>query len=498
MPDRPNILFVISDQLIAALTGAYGHPVVQTPHLNRLAAEGVRFDSAYTPFPLCAPGRACITSGRHASEIGAWDNGALLAADVPSYAHYLSNAGYDTVLSGKMHFVGPDQVHGFHRRLTTDIYPPDFSWVKEEWIRIKETKGDHYEEVMGDRPTYNAGGYTGQAVRVNFWHNALSYDEETQFRAVEYLRAQRGDTPFLLCASFHHPHEPFHPPQAYWDRYADSEIAIPEFPDHLDETYSAMDRWLNAYHGTRRFNLRDPESLRRLRRAYYGLVTYLDDKVGGLLATLEETGLLDNTVVVFTSDHGDMLCEKEMVQKRCFYEWSCRVPLIVRFPDQWQAGSYRRDADLASRPAADLLRVSRCRGELAPRRHQPPADYRGPQRRPPHLRPSPRGGGCALHHGRQGRFKYNYIHGHQPQLFDLESDPGEWNNLAGAAEHAATETHLRELILDRFDSDKMAADNLDSLYRRRLIRDVMYKHDASWNHATTFDPRRGALDQYRL
>ena len=114
MSDRPNILFVISDQLIAALTGAYGHPVVQTPHLNRLAAEGVRFDSAYTPFPLCAPGRACITSGRHASEIGAWDNGALLAADVPSYAHYLSNAGYDTVLSGKMHFVGPDQVHGFH------------------------------------------------------------------------------------------------------------------------------------------------------------------------------------------------------------------------------------------------------------------------------------------------------------------------------------------------------------------------------------------------
>ena len=97
---------------------------------------------------------------------------------------------------------------------------------------------------------------------------------------------------------------------------------------------------------------------------------------------------------------------------------------------------------------------------------------------------------------REGRFKYNYIHGHQPQLFDLESDPGEWNNLAGAAEHAATETRLRGLILDRFDPDKMAADNLDSLYRRRLIRDVMYKHDASWNHATTFDPRRGALDQY--
>ena len=121
--------------------------------------------------------------------------------------------------------------------------------------------------------------------------------------------------------------------------------------------------------------MREPESLRRLRRAYYGLVTYLDDKVGCLLTTLEQTGLLDNTVVVFTSDHGDMLCEKEMVQKRCFYEWSCRVPLLVRFPDQWQAGYRCRDADLTPRPAADLLRISRCRGELAPRWHQPPANH---------------------------------------------------------------------------------------------------------------------------
>ncbi|MBT7099461.1 sulfatase-like hydrolase/transferase, partial [Candidatus Poribacteria bacterium] len=113
MSDQPNILLIVSDQMTAALTGVYGHPVVQTPHLERLAEDGVRFDSAYTPFPLCSPGRACMMTGRHASEIGAWDNGALLAADQVTFAHYLSNAGYDTVLSGKMHFVGPDQMHGF-------------------------------------------------------------------------------------------------------------------------------------------------------------------------------------------------------------------------------------------------------------------------------------------------------------------------------------------------------------------------------------------------
>ena len=99
-----------------------------------------------------------------------------------------------------MHFVGPDQLHGFQRRLTTDIYPAGFDWVKDEWIRIKETRGEDYEAIMGDRQGYHAPGYTGQAVKVDHWHNALSYDEETHFRAVEYLRAQRGPTrPFFFA-----------------------------------------------------------------------------------------------------------------------------------------------------------------------------------------------------------------------------------------------------------------------------------------------------------
>ena len=151
----------------------------------------MRYDAAYTAFPLCAPGRACLMTGRHASEIGAWDNGALLAADQPTFAHYLSDAGYDTVLSGKMHFIGPDQRHGFRRRLTTDIYSSDFNWVRPEWIRLKETGGRDCEEVMSNRSMYNARGYTGDGVRIGVWHNALSYDEETHFRAVEYLRARK-------------------------------------------------------------------------------------------------------------------------------------------------------------------------------------------------------------------------------------------------------------------------------------------------------------------
>ena len=499
---RPNILFIVSDQMVAELTSAYGHPLVQTPHLSRLAGEGVRFDSAYTPFPLCAPGRACIVSGRHASEIGAWDNGAPLTCDHPTFATYLAAAGYDTVLSGKMHFVGPDQLHGFRQRLTTDIYSSDFGWVKEEWIGIKETRGADFDEVMGDRNRYNAAGYTGDAVHVDRWHTALSYDEETHFRAVEYLRAQgqAGDRerPFLLVASYHHPHEPFWPPQAYWDMYADADVDIAEFPAGFEAGRSQMDLNLNAYHGVTRSDLRDADSMRRLRSAYHGLTTYMDDKVGGLLATLQETGLADNTVVVFASDHGDMLCEREMVQKRCFYEWSARVPLIIRFPDGWKKGT------TMTTPVSLL--------DLLPTFN----DLAGVQEALPHdgdsLIPLLESGedadrvvfsqaheavGMPCIMARQGRYKYNYIHGYDPQLFDLEADPKEWTNLARQAGHDDTAARLRGMILERFgDPDVMHQNNLESLYRRRLIAGVMKDYGQTWSHDPALDHRKGAMQQY--
>ncbi|MBT3265963.1 choline-sulfatase [Candidatus Poribacteria bacterium] len=499
MSDQPNILLIVSDQMTAALTGVYGHPVVQTPHLERLAEDGVRFDSAYTPFPLCSPGRACMMTGRHASEIGAWDNGALLAADQVTFAHYLSNAGYDTVLSGKMHFVGPDQLHGFQRRLTTDIYSCHFDWVKPEWIRIKEMQGRDCEEVMGDRSSYNARGYTGEAVRVGVWHNALSYDEETHFRSVEYLRskARRPEAgPFMLCASYHHPHEPFLPPQEYWDLYDGAEIDTPEFPTNLDDTYSLLDRNLNAYHGTRRVNLRDEDGLRRLRRAYYALVTYMDRKVGALLDTLDETGLADNTVVVFASDHGDMLCEKEMVQKRTFYEWSCRVPLLARFPDGWKAGTVC-DAPVS---LLDLLPTfCELAGEDAALPHDghsliAAAEDGAPDRYVFAQAHEAVGMPCIM--ARKGRYKYNYIHGDEDQLLDLDADPGEWNDLSRDPAHANVAAEMRGVILGRFDPDRMARENLDSLYRRRHIRDAMKANGTDWTHHPRFDARRGALDQY--
>ena len=215
--------------------------------LKQDATRGVRFNSAYTPFPLCAPGRACIMTGLQASRIGAWDNGAPFGSDIPTIAHYLSNAGYDTVLSGKMHFTGADQLHGFDRRMNTDIYPADFSWVRPEWINVKINGGKDYESVMDKRKAYNTINYIGDSVHVGRWHNSLGYDEETHFRATQYLRARGNNpSPFFLTVSYHHPHEPFWPPKKYWDMYEDEEIKIPEYPEDLENRESMMDRFLCA------------------------------------------------------------------------------------------------------------------------------------------------------------------------------------------------------------------------------------------------------------
>ena len=483
---QSNILIIMVDQLVPMLTGAYGHPVVKTPNLDRLAAQGVRFDSAYTPCPVCSPARAAFMSGKYVSETGNYDNATPLPSDEPTVAHYLTNAGYDTLLSGKMHFVGPDQLHGFEKRLTTDVYPSDFSWTPS-----RDENGDF---IRGG----HARGYVTPNVGVRPWTIYLSHDEEVEFRALEYLnergRQMHGGqdaAPFYLVASYHYPHEPFQVTQELWDLYEGEEIDIPECPANLDETYSEMDRWLNQVHGTAdQPLLTDPESLRALRRSYYGLVTYIDRKVGALLEALARTGLDENTIVVFTSDHGDMLGEKRMVQKRCFYEWSARIPLLIRFPDGSHAGKIIQAPvslfdlmptalDWAGVPQAERLPVDA--QSVLPLLEEDDmeriviSEFHADKVKAP----------CFM--VRQGPYKYIYIHGHAPQLFNLESDPGEWHNLAGHPDVAAYEAALKAIIFERFDPDAIAADVTESVRRREIIKEAMIRADTHWDYEPRFD-----------
>jgi choline-sulfatase len=472
---QPNIVLFMADQLVPFLTGAYGHPVVRTPNLDRLVERGIRFDAAYTPFPLCAPARAALMTGRYASSIGCFDNAAPFPSDQPTIAHLLTNAGYETVLTGKMHFVGPDQLHGFRHRLTTDIFPAGLDWVPTVDEHGRFPRGGH------------AHSYVPPEVGVRPWTKFFTYDEETTFRAEEFLRERprRGATePFLLVVSLHHPHDPFQPTRKLWELYDGEPIDLPEPWDGAGR--SALDRWLDDAHATTEVDLADPDSMRALRRAYYGLVTYVDQKLGQLLAALEETGQLADTVIVFTSDHGDMLGERGMVQKRCFYEWSARVPLVVTLPGGRHAG--RRVATPVSMMdiAPTLLDLG---GLAAEDRTSMDA-----QSLVPLLDGTDRGERVVFseYHAekvhapafmvRRGDHKYVYVHRHGTQLFDLASDPSERNDLSGSPEGSAIRARLHDLLLERFDPDALHLAAADSVRRRDLVRKATQRNGTRWDH----------------
>jgi choline-sulfatase len=486
MDDKPNILLVMADQVVPFLTSAYGDPVAQTPNLDRLAADGVRFDAAYTPVPLCAPARAALMTGKHASSMGCFDNASVLPADEPTLGHYLSAGGYETVLSGKMHFIGPDQLHGFHRRLTTDVFPAGVDWVPSVDENGRFPAGGHARE------------YTSPEPGVRTWTKFMAYDEETQFRALEYLRERgrlRAEAPFCAVVSYHHPHDPFHVSQELWDLYDGVDIPVPEYPENLSATYSAMDRWANDAHETDRYDLKAPDSLRRLRRAYYAALTYIDRKLGELLQALADSGELARTVVVFTSDHGDMLGERGMVQKRCFYEWSARIPLLIRFPDLLHAG--QRVATPVS--LIDLLPTLLDLGQV-------PAESRatlhGSSLLPLLQSESPDRVVFSEYHlekvrapcfmVRRGVFKYIYIHGRGRQLFDLVTDPGEWLDLSENGEYAGTVAELHALLMAHFDPQKLFEEGAESIRNREIVKAAMAANGTHWD----FEPRFDATRQY--
>lgn len=487
MPD--NILIIMADQLTAALTGAYGHPVVKTPALDRLCEEGVRFDAAYTPCPLCTPARAALLSGRYVSRTRSYDNAGVLASDVPTFAHHLRLAGYEVVASGKMHLIGADQLHGFERRLTTDIYPSDCSWTSN-WQEIAEAEG---------KPLPGKAHQIPQAGPCD-WSLQLDYDEEVHFRALEFLRAHRHanrERPFCLLVSYTHPHPPYLAPHEFWDLYEGADIEVPQFPEDLDAHRSVMDRWVHHFEGIPPAMARDAEAMRKLRRAYYGMVSCVDAKVAELLASLDSLGMRDDTMVIFTADHGDMLGERELIEKRVFYEWSARVPMTASFPSRWPAGRtcdepvslidlFPTLIDIADAPApigidgASFLDLLEGKPSDANRTVISESHGEGVM------------GLCFM--VRKGRWKYIYVHGHDRQLFDLETDPGEWHNLAGRPETAEIQAKLHQELASRFDMQALTEDIQRSHAEKAILRAAMREGERTrWDYQPFFDATKSWL-----
>ena len=268
----PNILIVMADQMAPAFLPVYGHARAHAPHMQALAKSGVVFDSAYCASPLCSPSRASFMAGLLPSRTRVYDNAAEFSADIPTFAHHLRLRGYRTILSGKMHFCGPDQLHGFEERLTTDIYPADYGWTPD-WDD-PETRPSWYHNM-------SSVAQAGVCVRTN----QLDFDDEVAFaseRAIFDIARSNDRRPFLLVASFTHPHDPFAVPQRYWDLYRDEDIALPSGAADPLDPHSRRLRHVCAMDA-------EPVTeaqVRNARRAYLGAIAYVDGNFGSLIQAL--------------------------------------------------------------------------------------------------------------------------------------------------------------------------------------------------------------------
>ena len=184
---QPNILLIMADQLTPFMMGCYGNPDVITPNLDALARSSRIYDAAYTANPLCTPARAAMMTGRYTGRLDCYDNASVFSSEIPTLAHYLTHAGYETVLSGKMHFIGPDQLHGFEKRLNTDIYPADFSWLP--------TYVSAEEHTLQSTQWGNAINYSQKTARPREWNDGLQYDEEVQAKTRDFLYRRKDKRP---------------------------------------------------------------------------------------------------------------------------------------------------------------------------------------------------------------------------------------------------------------------------------------------------------------
>ena len=432
---RPNVLFILSDEHDPAASGPYGHPRVRTPHLDRLAREGTVFERAYCTSPMCVPSRLSLLSGRYRHQIGAWDNEVVMPSSYRSWGHHMRAAGYETVLAGRTHFNGADRLLGFDHRLSDDL-------------------GFWYHE--GDRaPNRSPGWRRGSNSHASECgpgdHPHTRHDDDVTDRCAAFLedaaaRRDAGDArPWLLYCGFMHPHFPLLAPPEYLALYPPESVPLPHAWDEPVETQHPVIRHL-------RWSFRNeaplPEQTLRLAVAsYWALVTLLDERIGRLLDALDRTGLAENTVVVYASDHGEMAGQHGIWQKQCFYESSVRVPLQMRIP---ATVASRLPAPLPARVTADvslmdalptlrqlaglptiddlpgrsLLAVANDerRGDLSERPMFAEYHSQGMLR-----------GGFML---KRGRWKYCHYVGERPQLFDMTDDPYEDNDLAGDPRHA--------------------------------------------------------------
>ena len=447
LTQRPNLLYIHSDQHNPAVTGCYGDPLVQTPHLDGLAARGVVFDSVYCPSPICVPSRMSMLNGRYPYENEVWTNSHILDSGSPTFAHAMGAAGYRPVLIGRMHSLGPDQLHGYAERLV----------------------GDHGSNYLGGKGV-DHGALTGTAgpARVSLEKSGPGqsayqvHDEDVTVATVDYLnrlgvrkRAGVLDEPFSISVGFMLPHQPF---VARWEDYNlyEGGMTMPRHPEPFSDELHPYFRWWRERCGI--VAVSDAEIL-RARTAYWALVTRMDRMIGEILNALQENGLAENTVILYMSDHGEQVGEHGLWWKQTFYEDSVRVPTILSWPGVLPEGercdrvvsSLDLNATMIDALDAPALPNSRGRSVLPLLREE------GTEWEDIAFSEYCTDEGCYHRMIRSGAWKLNYYHGQPPQLFNLKEDPAELHDRAGDVTCRETLETLTQRVLDGWDAEDIAA-----------------------------------------
>ena len=491
---QPNFLFIMVDQLAAPALAPYGDKMVKAPAIDRLANEGVVFENAYCNFPICGPSRASLHTGKLPFSIGMFDNASEFMASIPTFAHYLRGLGYRVELSGKMHFVGPDQFHGYQSRHTTEIYPANFAW-SVDWSKGREFRPTNLTMA----PVIESG----PCIRTL----QMDYDDEVAYNGIQaiYDLARRGsDDPWMLTVSFTHPHSPFVISEEFWNLYDHEKIPLPTVLPLALEEMDHLSRNLHFCQGRHEFTVTDAHR-KNAKHAYYGMISYIDSKIEALRDALIKTGMGDDTIIVFAADHGEMMGERGMWYKQHFFEWSARIPLIFHAPSRWKHNRISKNCSLVdimptlldlanSSPFAEYANsidghslVNALHGDTSSMSDTVISEFAadgstGPSRMV-----------------KRGNLKYMDLEGEDFLLYDLSKDPRELNNLANDAA-LKNERHALAAICEA-DWDRKAMYNLIFEDQRRRLKvhestdgDQTYVNIVRYNDDQRYIRNAGAAD----
>lgn len=450
-----NLLFILSDEHSRRVLGCYGHPMIRTPNLDRLAASGVRFTDAYTNSPICVPARASLATGRYPHRIRFWDNAIPYDGSIPSWHHRLRDAGHEVVSIGKLHFRSEKDDNGF----SEEVMP----------LHVVDGVGDPLGWLRDPLPERKAAlRLANDAGRGNSSYQ--DYDDRITAAAVDWLKAKAAkrdprtapDKPWVLFVSLVCPHFPLIARPEWYDLYAEADLPRPALYDERPADHPYIDALRQCQVYDRSF---DEEKLHRALAAYFGMVSFLDDNVGKLMRALAVSGLAGNTRVLYSSDHGDNLGTRRLWGKSTMYEEAAGVPMILAGPDVPQGNVCREpvslvdafptivagaglpphpdDHDLPGQPLFDIVRGTGPRRTMLSEYHAA-------------------GAATGAFMIRKGPFKYVYYAGMAPQLFDLDADPQETRDLAQELGYSRLvkdcEQELRRVV-DPDKADALAKDD---------------------------------------